>query len=115
MEATMENGRGETCTNGYGFRGFGMLCPRCVYIDRGRSHIRRPPSRNSQCSVVSLVRNNRQVNALTRISRGHAEVVHGQALGWAPVDAESAPDAATLVDDHGGGVRAELTAGHLRQ
>src|SRR5690606_10801841 len=45
----------------------------------------------------------------------HPEVIHRQALRRAPVDAEAAADAAALVDDHGGRVRAQLAARHLRE
>src|SRR5688572_6260192 len=62
-----------------------------------------------------LVRDDCQVNAFAGVGRGHAEVIHGQALGWAPVDAQATANAAALVDDHGGGVWSEFASGHLRQ
>ncbi len=53
------------------------------------------------------VRHNREVVALALDAGDEAEVVHGQALGGAPVQAEAAADAGALVDDHRRRVLAE--------
>ena len=56
-----------------------------------------------------------EIDAFAGVGRCLAEMVHGQALGWAPIDANSATDATALVDNHGGSVLTKFASGHLGQ
>ena len=60
-----------------------------------------------------LVGDDGQVDALPLRRWRQPEVVHRQALGRAPVDAEGAADTGPLVDQHRRRLRAHLGAGHL--
>src|SRR4051794_710293 len=64
---------------------------------------------------VDLVGDDGEVDAFAHVGWGLAEVIHRQAFSWAPVHADAAPYASSLVDDHRGGVLTEFRARHFCQ
>ena len=63
------------------------------------------------CVVVLSLRDDRQVDGFSFQRRGDAEVIHCQAFGGAPLDADAAADAGALVDHHCRSEWTELSPG----
>lgn len=59
--------------------------------------------------ILSLS-NDRQVDRLALQRWGDAEVIHRQAFGGTPIDADAAADAGSLVNHHRRSKRSELSA-----
>src|SRR5215213_888467 len=71
------------------------------------------PYSNALIAVLQLVRHHREIDALALRSRREAEVIHRQALRRAPIDAQRAADAGSLIDQHYRRLRTQFSAGHF--
>src|SRR3954463_2546542 len=60
------------------------------------------PILSTSCLRPLLVRHDGEIDALALGSRREAEVIHGQTLSRAPVDAQGAANAGSLIDHHHG-------------